>query len=219
MAYVPPEYAEVGREIQIEIRGRQANAQIVNCLSTNGRSNCSGEFISPQKCRAGLSPARAALKGGSTPEDNAPSATGNGNAQGENHTREDGHMYPPEFLYTKDHEWIMVDESVGPSASPITRRRSWVMWFSSSSPSRAITWRQRSRSDGGIGQSRFRTLLAVSGEVKSVNSKLQNNPELVNTDPHGDAWLIRVQLTDRREIDKLMTADEYEAYIQQEKAH
>jgi glycine cleavage system H protein len=59
----------------------------------------------------------------------------------------------------------------------------------------------------------------VSGEVTSVNNKLQNNPEMVNADPHGGAWLIRVQLADRREIDKLMTADEYEAYIQQEKAH
>jgi glycine cleavage system H protein len=42
---------------------------------------------------------------------------------------------------------------------------------------------------------------------------------MVNTDPHGEAWLIRVQLADRSEIDKLMTADEYEAYIKQEKAH
>ena len=57
----------------------------------------------------------------------------------------------------------------------------------------------------------------MSGEVTAVNSKLQNNPELVNTDPHGEAWLIRVRLADRGEIDKLMTADEYEAYIQQEK--
>ncbi len=59
----------------------------------------------------------------------------------------------------------------------------------------------------------------VTGEVASVNSKLQNNPELVNSDPHGDGWMVRVRIEDRREIDKLMTADEYEAYIQQEKAH
>jgi glycine cleavage system H protein len=59
----------------------------------------------------------------------------------------------------------------------------------------------------------------VSGEVTSVNPKLQNSPEMLNTDPHGDAWLIRVQLADRSEIDKLMTADEYEAYIQQAKGH
>ena len=59
----------------------------------------------------------------------------------------------------------------------------------------------------------------VSGEAAAVNSELQNNPEMVNADPHGDAWLIRVQLTGRREVDKLMTADQYEAYVQQQDGH
>ena len=58
----------------------------------------------------------------------------------------------------------------------------------------------------------------VSGEVTAVNTKLQNNPEMLNTDPHGDAWLVHVRLSDRGEIEKLMTADEYEAYIQKEKS-
>jgi len=57
----------------------------------------------------------------------------------------------------------------------------------------------------------------VTGEVTAVNGKLQNNPELINSDPHGDAWLIKVNLTDRSEIDSLMSAEEYEAYIEAEK--
>jgi glycine cleavage system H protein len=59
----------------------------------------------------------------------------------------------------------------------------------------------------------------VSGEVTGVNAKLQNNPEMLNADPHGEAWLIQVKLSDRGEIEKLMTADEYEAYIQKEKSN
>jgi glycine cleavage system H protein len=55
--------------------------------------------------------------------------------------------------------------------------------------------------------------------VTGVNAKLQNNPELLNTDPHGEAWLVQVRLSDRGEIEKLMTADEYEAYIQKEKSN
>jgi glycine cleavage system H protein len=55
--------------------------------------------------------------------------------------------------------------------------------------------------------------------VTSVNTKLQNNPELLNADPHGEAWLIRVRLTDHAEVEKLMTADEYENFIKGEKAH
>jgi len=59
----------------------------------------------------------------------------------------------------------------------------------------------------------------VTGDIISVNTKLNNSPELLNLDPHGEAWLIQVRLADRREIEDLMTAEEYEAYIQAEKAH
>jgi glycine cleavage system H protein len=59
----------------------------------------------------------------------------------------------------------------------------------------------------------------VTGVVTAVNGKLQNNPELLNSDPHGEAWLIQVELSDRTEVEKLMTAEEYEAYIQKEAAH
>jgi glycine cleavage system H protein len=54
--------------------------------------------------------------------------------------------------------------------------------------------------------------------VTAANTKLQNNPEMLNSDPHGEAWLVQVRLSDRSEIEKLMTADEYEAYIQKEKS-
>jgi len=50
--------------------------------------------------------------------------------------------------------------------------------------------------------------------VTSVNAKLQNAPELINSDPHGEAWLIKVKLTDRSQTEGLMTAEEYEAYVQ-----
>jgi glycine cleavage system H protein len=59
----------------------------------------------------------------------------------------------------------------------------------------------------------------VTGEVAAVNPRLQNSPEMLNADPHGEAWLLRVRLVDRSEIEKLMTADEYEAFLQEEKAH
>ena len=59
----------------------------------------------------------------------------------------------------------------------------------------------------------------VSGEVTSINTKLQNAPELINSDPHGEAWLIKVKLTDRSQTDGLMTAEEYEAYVQEGTAH
>ena len=57
----------------------------------------------------------------------------------------------------------------------------------------------------------------VSGEVIEVNEALAEKPELVNTDPYGDGWMIRVRLSDPTEVDELMDAVEYEEWIQTEK--
>jgi len=129
-------------------------------------------------------------------------------------------MYPPEFLYTKEHEWIQVDESVGTIG---------ITDFAQKELGDVVFVELPKLGDHVTAAESFGTVESVkavseifspvSGEVTDVNSKLQNNPELINSDPHGDAWLVRVRLADRREIDKLMTADEYEAYIQKEKTH
>jgi len=56
----------------------------------------------------------------------------------------------------------------------------------------------------------------VSGEVVEVNETLADKPELVNTDPYGDGWMIRVRLNAPDEVDELMGAEEYEEYIEKE---
>jgi len=56
----------------------------------------------------------------------------------------------------------------------------------------------------------------VSGEVVEVNEALADKPELVNTDPYGDGWMIRVRLGTPEEVDGLMNAEEYEEYIEKE---
>jgi glycine cleavage system H protein len=59
----------------------------------------------------------------------------------------------------------------------------------------------------------------VSGEVIEVNEKLKDKPELVNTDPYGDGWMIKVRLSDATEADELMSAEEYDEYVERESAH
>jgi glycine cleavage system H protein len=56
----------------------------------------------------------------------------------------------------------------------------------------------------------------VSGEVVEINEKLTDKPELVNTDPYGDGWMIRIKLATPEEVDELMDAEEYEEYVEKE---
>jgi len=58
----------------------------------------------------------------------------------------------------------------------------------------------------------------VSGKVIEVNTTLDDSPEIVNEDPYGDGWLIRLEMADAQELEELMTAEQYQAYVEAEKA-
>jgi len=54
----------------------------------------------------------------------------------------------------------------------------------------------------------------VSGEVVKVNEELRDRPELINENPYEGGWMLAVKMSNLAELDNLMTADEYEAYLQ-----
>ncbi len=56
--------------------------------------------------------------------------------------------------------------------------------------------------------------MPVGGKVLEVNPALESAPELVNKDPYGEGWLIKVSVTDAAELDDLMSADEYQAMLE-----
>lgn len=56
----------------------------------------------------------------------------------------------------------------------------------------------------------------VGGEVVEINERLADKPELVNTDPYGDGWMIKIKLGDPTEVDELMNAEEYAEYVETE---
>lgn len=54
----------------------------------------------------------------------------------------------------------------------------------------------------------------ISGEVVKVNEELKDRPELINDNPYEDGWMLVVKMTNPAELDSLMSADEYKAYLQ-----
>jgi glycine cleavage system H protein len=53
----------------------------------------------------------------------------------------------------------------------------------------------------------------LSGEIVEVNSALGDTPETVNAEPHGGGWMVKVTIEDATELDALMSAEEYDAFI------
>ena len=59
----------------------------------------------------------------------------------------------------------------------------------------------------------------VTGKVIQVNESLEEQPELVNEDPYGQGWMIQVEFSDPAELDGLMSAQQYAAYLAEESGH
>lgn len=57
--------------------------------------------------------------------------------------------------------------------------------------------------------------IPVSGEITAVNETLDDNPELVNSDPYGAAWIVKVKLSSPDELDELMDANAYAQYLEE----
>jgi len=55
--------------------------------------------------------------------------------------------------------------------------------------------------------------MPVGGEILEMNSEIESSPELVNKDPYGKGWMIRIKITDSSEIDELLTPESYRALV------
>lgn len=53
----------------------------------------------------------------------------------------------------------------------------------------------------------------VGGEIAEINEKLEDDPELVNEDPYGEGWMIKIKISDASQLDDLLSAEEYKAVV------
>ena len=121
---------------------------------------------------------------------------------------------PKELKYTKDHEWLSLDGEVATVG---------VTDFAQSELG-DIDYVEVETLDETLEKEEvFGTVEAVktvsdlfmpiSGEVIEFNEKLETNPEVVNDDPYGEGWMIKIRVSDEDELNELLSADEYEGEI------
>ncbi|MGH9327874.1 MAG: glycine cleavage system protein GcvH [Terriglobia bacterium] len=129
-------------------------------------------------------------------------------------------MYPQEFLYTQDHEWIRVDGNTATiGITDHAQKELGDIVFAELPQAGAHVSAKESFGTVESVKAVADVYSPVTGEVTATNPKLQNAPELLNSDPHGEGWLIQVKLRDRSQTENLMSAEEYEAYLQVGAAH
>ncbi len=122
--------------------------------------------------------------------------------------------FPSDLYYTQDHEWLRYDQETETCMVGITE-------FAQSELG-DIVFVEIDELDNDLAKDDpFGTVEAVktvaelfmpvSGTVQEMNESLEDSPELLNNDPYGEGWIIKIKLSDPSEISQLLSVDEYAA--------
>lgn len=123
--------------------------------------------------------------------------------------------YPANFRYTKEHEWVLVEGDTGTVGITDHAQNELGDIVYVDLPQVGSTMTQ-GETFGSVESVKAVSDLysPISGEVKAINDSLAKAPEKLNSDPHGDAWLVKVKLTHPDEIQHLLSAEDYQSYIE-----
>jgi glycine cleavage system H protein len=121
---------------------------------------------------------------------------------------------PKELKYTKDHEWVKIDGDIATIG---------VTDFAQSELGDIVFVEIETIDEDLESEEVFGSVEAVktvsdlfmpvSGKVIEVNEEIESNPELVNTDPYGEGWMIKIQITSPEELDGLLNSADYSNLI------
>jgi glycine cleavage system H protein len=124
--------------------------------------------------------------------------------------------YPVNYLYSREHEWISVDGSIGSIGITDYAQSSLgdIVYVDAPKVGDAVT---ASAVFGSVESVKAVSDLfsPVTGTVTAVNEELKTAPDKINEDAHG-TWIIKVELSDPAELDKLLDAAAYEAFVSEE---
>ncbi len=128
-------------------------------------------------------------------------------------------LIPSELRYTKEHEWVRVEDGVGTVGITDYAQDQLgdVVYVDLPPPGKQLT---QLAVFGEIESVKAVSELysPVSGEVIESNQALADKPELINESPYEEGWIMRARLADEGEVDRLLTADQYSDYIEREEA-
>ena len=127
-------------------------------------------------------------------------------------------MYPENFRYTKEHEWVLVEGDTGTIGITDHAQEELGDIVYVDLP-HVGTRLETGKSLGSVESVKAVSDIyaPLSGEVLEVNSLLADAPEKLNQDPHGSAWLVKIRLDAPAEALNLLSAADYQTYIGAEK--
>lgn len=126
-------------------------------------------------------------------------------------------MYPKDLKYDREHEWVRLDGDVATiGISDFAQDQlGEVVYVDLPSVGEAVSTGESFGEVESV-KSVSELFSPLSGEVVEVNSALDDAPEAVNDDSYGDGWMIKVKVDNLSDVEALMDADDYEAFLAEE---
>ena len=123
-------------------------------------------------------------------------------------------MYPTNLRYTKEHEWVRVegDIAVVGITDHAQKELGDIVYIDLPKVGARL---EQGKTLGSVESVKAVSdiFAPVSGEVAEVNEVLSTTPEKLNEDPHGAAWLVKIKLSAPDEVNRLLSAEDYQKYI------
>ena len=121
---------------------------------------------------------------------------------------------PRELRYTKEHEWVRVEggDVVVGVTDYAQGELGDVIFVELPAPGSKVTYMKPFGTIDAV-KTVSDLFAPVSGEVTGINEALKDNPALVNKEPYAGGWMVRIRMKDPKEIDGLLTADDYEKHL------
>ncbi|SRR5690554_431318 len=121
---------------------------------------------------------------------------------------------PNELKYTKDHEWVVIDGDVATVGITDFAQKELgdIVYVEVESLDQTLAKDEIFGTVEAV-KTVSDLFLPLSGEIIEFNEELETTPELVNSDPYGEGWMIKIKISDTSEIDGLLSADEYKNLI------
>ena len=121
---------------------------------------------------------------------------------------------PENLKYTKDHEWVRVEgEFVVVGVTDFAQKELGDIVYVDVDTEGDIIDKEEVFGSVEAVKTVSDLMMPVSGEIVAFNEVLQDEPELVNSDPYGDGWMIKVLVSNFIELDSLLSADQYKELV------
>jgi glycine cleavage system H protein len=122
--------------------------------------------------------------------------------------------FPENLKYSNDHEWIRIDgdEAYIGITDYAQRELGEIVFVDITTEGESISQDEVFGSIEAV-KTVSDLMIPVTGEILEVNAKLEDQPELVNSDPYGDGWIVKVKLSDASQFETLMDAVTYKEFV------